>query len=140
MRIVRHCSEHLQHGERMWRRAARLAGFTGTLYVTGIGASKWSREELHYDRRARYGVTVGRFSPPSTITVLLPDTHAACARGRERNRLEDRLLTFCHELYHWKRDGRTDGVDTTKMTMAKWRENPQERAAERYARWLMRAL
>src|SRR5688572_20708822 len=88
-RLVRHCAERLPHGIPTWVKAARKAGFTGTLYVRGFRQNRDSepngRVLLGTQRANRIVV---RIKAPCGTT----DVHGY-----------DPLRTFAHELGHWHR-------------------------------------
>lgn len=141
MKILRHCRERLPHGEKIWRRAARLVGFTGTLRVTGLGQKAWNLKEIKHPQRKRYGITRGFFLRPNQIWVFV--TTSPCARAVWTpmiNKL-DPLTSFCHELGHFvqEKEGRRHPRGSRK-TMQGWRNDPFEREADRIGRSLRKRL
>src|SRR2546426_11916102 len=101
MEIVRHCTERLPGGERLWRAAAREVGFKGTLSVYGFGALSFSKEEIHSSKRSELGITYGYFLAPDKILMFLD--RAKCsdpAHHLPGEGPQDEFFHFCHELGH----------------------------------------
>lgn len=140
MKVIRHCRERLPHGEKIWRRAARLVGFNGTLRVTGLGQKAWNLKEIKHPQRKKYGTTRG-FYLPGQIWVFLEKS--PCARAIWTNKLkrQDPLNTFCHELGHFvqEKEGRQHPRGARK-TMRGWRGDPFEREADKIGRSLRKRL
>ena len=136
MEIRRHCSERLPGGERKWRKAARIAGFKGTLNVIGLGQRRWNYSEMVSKQRSKYGVTMGMYHRPNRITVFVDKSPCARAHRRTASSLE----TFCHELGHYRQFIKGTFQVNRPSTMKQWKANSSERGANAYGRWLMTQL
>ena len=137
MRIRRHCVERLPGGERLWRKAARMVGFNGTLHVTGQGQKAWNHREIINPKRKLYGVTLGFYLEPNHIWVFLQNSR--CARPDKKKM--DPLGTFLHELAHFVqyKNGHSFKRGSRK-TIRGWKNDPYEREADQFARNLRKKL
>jgi len=139
MEIRRHCSERLPGGERLWRRAARVAGFKGTLNVIGLAQRRWQYSEMISRNRAKYGVTTAMYHRPNRITVFVDSS--PCARyAFAKAAKHDSFFSLCHELGHYRQF--INGTLSMKrpVTRKQWKADPNERGADAYARWLVSTL
>ena len=140
MEIRRHCAERLPGGERLWRKAARIAGFEGTLEVYGFGVKRFNRKEMFSKDRGKYGVTLAYYNKPNKITVFLKTSPCSVVdplKHKKASTNKDPLVTFCHELGHYQQFIKGRLVKAAGPTLKEWKENPQERSADAYARWLI---
>lgn len=136
MDIHRHCTERLPHGERQWRRAARMSKFDGKLVIVGLGHYEWNRRELKSRRRKDQGVTRGSYSS-NEITVFINNAPCAVRDPKAPCPFE----TFCHELGHHRQylRGERLGVGVS-ASLKEWRANHAEQAADRYGRMLRKKV
>ena len=131
MRIVRCCGrERLPGGARLWQRAARHAGFAGTLAVYGYGVG--GRPGDSQRKAERTGVLPGMVLAdyePGLIRVWVPCTCQAADLDSDQlaESHEDPLSSFAHELGH-------------HLQYARRRTYFNEAVAERYGRLLLRKL
>lgn len=144
MKVVRHCTERLPHGEAEWQKAAKIAGFNGTLHVGGLGHDPNNYRELDPKRRKKWGYTVGWYDwRTKDITVRLHGAPCARTRGLEADRY-DAMKAFFHELGHYRQDIRGVNLQTSNNTWGKtytyWRTNHLEMSAERYANRMLKRL
>ena len=103
-------------GEAFIRRAARLAGFDGTVKIYAK-----PREEM------KGYLTWGQFNPPDTISLY--------------GRSPDYVGVFLHELGHADRYRRVKyGPVANFRDRGMYNTDPEERAAERFAKKLRRLL
>lgn len=137
MRIIRHCRERLPGGTRRWRRLARAADFHGALRVYGYGTV--GRPAIQHRRAARTGelggfvlgdytnnrnlIRVWVRSPCAPVTPTITAPH------------DDPLSVFAHELGHHRQHAAGKRYGRSKRARAAY-----EAVAERYGRWLLRAI
>lgn len=137
MRIYRHCDETLPGGERLWRRLARMAGYSGDLYVRGYGTDDYQNlERAIMTRTIVRGFTAfTKDKTPLGIVVYLGRPDALCAMWYPRE--VDAVSTFCHELGHaWAaRHGKP--MRSSGYRYHTWRKMRQERNADKYGARLM---
>lgn len=136
MEIRRHCHERLPGGERLWRKAARIAGFDGTIEVYGFGVKRFNKREMFSRNRGKYGITLGYFNR-NKITVFVKSS--PCAVTDPKKKKVDPLMTLCHELGHYRQqvEGTLGEAPELDTTLADWRANAAERGADAYGRWLL---
>lgn len=128
MEIVRHCSERLSGGARLWQRVAKEAGFSGILRVSGNPLEVDSEQAV-----------IGKMEYP-TIRVVVP--HSACSVQRKWETVGAKynpLLVFGHELYHWRRAER-GYFHASKGSFSSYRKDTEERNADAYARRLLKRV
>lgn len=129
MKIVRHCRERLPGTERLWRRLAKKAGFSGTLEVIGYGVGNTKEAKLH---RKNIGT-----SKKITLAYIVYDenrirvfSNGPCTPMVHTTKAKANwppIASFAHELGHFVLN----------------RDNPKkdnERNADRYARKALRGL
>lgn len=137
MEIRRHCNERLPGGERLWRKAARIAGFDGTIEVIGLGQRRWNYREFKSKDRRRDGITAGMFYGKRNLIKVFVN-HSSCARLKWKS--HDPLSTLCHELGHHRQNVQGIWAGRGNQTMKEWREDAQERSANAYGGWLLALL
>lgn len=129
MKLIRYCGkERLPGGERLWRRLAKEAGFTGVLRVYGYGAAgdrKVVDSQRAYERGTPskyYGrkIIVGLHTTGEGLEVWLPCTcqtaledsfmnpnlalHAADGQPKWLPVRYEALFVFAHELGHYQQE------------------------------------
>lgn len=132
MEIRRHCNERLPGGERLWRKAARIAGFDGTIEVIGLGQRRWNYREIR-SKDKTWGITAGRYFGRRNLIQVFVNS-SSCARGKWKK--HDPFSTLCHELGHHRQNFQGTWEGRTFQTMKQWRADSQERSADAYGGWL----
>jgi len=103
MKIVRHCSERLPGGERLWRLLAKKAGFDGTLLVYGYGVGyNPPAESQRIFGIGKGKATIGDYLGIENRIRVWVDS-SPCRKFDFKDRTKKfnvDLFTFAHELGH----------------------------------------
>lgn len=131
MEIIRHCSERLPGGERLWRRLAKKAGWDGVLHVYGYGVGPRKHAVGH--RKA----SRSEHPIPTVLAVYDPndesiDLWLSSKCGVPMSTRRTVIRTFAHELGHH--------IDFTRNR--KWGRDrvKTEQTADRYGAKLLKEV
>ena len=137
MRIVRHCTERLPGGTRLWQKLACLADFNGTLLVYGYGThGRPGREQLRAALMDQVGgFDLGDYTRGENLIRIWVSSRCALAFPKKITEHETPLAAFVHELGHHRQHVAGKQVPRTKKQNASY-----EAVAERYGRMLLRSV